>query len=189
MNPMRRICAGVLSVTLLLIAACVALVVTSRTDRAVASVAPIEATSTYDAAAHHLFATQSDGDRPGRESGTAIRRDSKSAGGFSAAQQVFVAAETGEGAAVDVGHAGIHQFPGATAGKSQFFDDENLGGFFNTDGFSGVLQKNGNTRFVMRGSQDVGVDRTTGLPTNVYTFIRKPDGSVLTMFPGTSPKS
>lgn len=41
----------------------------------------------------------------------------------------------------------------------------------------------------MRGANDVGVDRTTGLPTDVYTVIRKPDGSVLTMFPGTSPKS
>lgn len=100
-----------------------------------------------------------------------------------------VAAETGDGAAVDVGHAGIHQFPGVTAGKSQFFDGENLGGLSNTDGAAGVLQKNGNTRFVMRGSQDVGVDRTTGLPTNAYTVIRKPDGSVLTMFPGTSPMS
>jgi hypothetical protein len=42
---------------------------------------------------------------------------------------------------------------------------------------------------IVHWSHDVGVDRTTGLPTNVYTVIRKPDGSVLTMFPGTSPKS
>jgi hypothetical protein len=51
----------------------------------------------------------------------------------------LVAAETGEGAAVDVGHAGIHQFPGVTAGKSQFFDSEHLGGLSNTDGVAGVL--------------------------------------------------
>lgn len=50
----------------------------------------------------------------------------------------------------------------------------------------GFLQKNGNTRYVMRGPGDVGVDAKTGLPTNIYTVIRKPDGSVLTMFPGTS---
>jgi hypothetical protein len=104
----------------------------------------------------------------------------------------FKAAETGEAAAgevADVGHAGIHQFPGVQAGKSQFFDGENLGNLSNTDAVTGVLQKNGNTRFVMRGANDVGVDRTTGLPTNIYTVIRKPDGSVLTMFPGTSPMS
>jgi len=90
---------------------------------------------------------------------------------------------------VEVGHAGIHQFPGVTAGKSQFFDGEELGSLSNTDGVSGVLQNNGNTRYVLRSSQGVGAGRTTGLPTNIYTVIRKPDGSVLTMFPGTSPKS
>ncbi len=91
--------------------------------------------------------------------------------------------------AVDVGHAGIHQFPGIKPGKSQFYDGEDLGRLSNTDGIPGVLQKNGNTRYVMRGTQDVGVDRTTALPTDVYTVIRKPDASVLTMFPGTSPRS
>jgi hypothetical protein len=99
------------------------------------------------------------------------------------------AAESAEGAVVDVGHAGIHQFPRATAGKSQFFDGANLGQLSNTDGLTGVVQQNGNIRYVLRGPADVGVDRTTGLPTDIYTVIRKPDGSVLTMFPGTSPKS
>jgi hypothetical protein len=47
----------------------------------------------YDAAAQHPSATQSDSDRSGSESGTAIRGDSSSAAGFSAAQPVFVAAE------------------------------------------------------------------------------------------------
>jgi hypothetical protein len=97
--------------------------------------------------------------------------------------------ETTTGEAVDVGHAGIHQFPGVAAGRSQFFDGEDLGRLSNTDGVSGVLQKNGNTRYVMHSWRQVGIDRTTGLPTNVYTVIRKPGGSVLTMFPGTSPKS
>lgn len=49
-----------------------------------------------------------------------------------------------------------------------------------------IVQKNGNFRYVLRGAGDVGVDRTTGLPTDVYTVIGKPDGSVLTMFPGTT---
>ncbi len=99
------------------------------------------------------------------------------------------AAEGADAAAVDVGHAGIHQFPGITAGKSQFFDGANLGQLSNTDGLTGVVQQNGNLRYVLRGAGDVGVDRTTGLPTDIYTVIRKPDGSVLTMFPGASPKS
>lgn len=100
-----------------------------------------------------------------------------------------VAAEGADAAAVDVGHAGIHQFPGVTAGKSQFFDGADLGGLSSTGDLAGVAQKNGNIRYVLRGSGDVGVDRTTGLPTDIYTVIRKPDGSVLTIFPGTSPMS
>jgi hypothetical protein len=99
------------------------------------------------------------------------------------------AGDAGDGSATDLGHAGIHQSPGVTAGKSQFFDGEDLSVLSNTNGSIGVLQKNGNTRFVLHWSHDIGVDRTTGLPTNVYTVVRKPDGSVLTMFPGTSPKS
>ena len=87
------------------------------------------------------------------------------------------------------GQAGTLDCRGVTAGKSQFFDGEDLGQLADTNGVNGVLQKNGNTRYVMRAPQDVGVDRTTGLPTDVYTVIRKPDGSVLTMFPGTSPRS
>lgn len=98
-------------------------------------------------------------------------------------------ARTGESLAADIGHAGIHQFPGTKIGKSQFFDAEDLSRLSNTEGVAGVLQKNGNTRFVMHTTGAVGVDRTTGLPTDVYTVIRKPDGSTLTMFPGTSPKS
>lgn len=99
------------------------------------------------------------------------------------------AAERADAAAVDVGHAGIHQFPGIAASKSQFFDGADLGGLSNTGDLPGVVKKNGNIRYVLRGSGDVGVDRTTGLPTDIYTVIRKPDGSVLTMFPGTSPVS
>lgn len=105
-----------------------------------------------------------------------------------ALERVRVAAKNGDEVA-DVGHAGIHQFPGIKSGKSQFFDAEDLGKLSDTSSLSGTLQKNGNTRYVLKRGSDVGVDRTSGLPTNVYTVIRKPDGSVLTMFPGTSPKS
>lgn len=97
--------------------------------------------------------------------------------------------EESESVAADIGHAGIHQFPGVIGRKSQFFDGMDLSKLSDTSDAAGVLQKNGNTRFVMRGSGNVGVDRTTGLPTDTYTVIRKPDDSVLTMFPGTSPKS
>ncbi len=99
-----------------------------------------------------------------------------------------VAAEDGT-AAADIGHAGIHQFPDVLAGKSQFFDNVDLGQLSDTTGLDGTLQANGNTRFVLHAPEDIGVDRTTGLPTNIYTVIRGPDGNVITMFPGTSPKS
>ena len=108
---------------------------------------------------------------------------------FADGEGELAAAKDAETAAVDVGHAGIHQFPGITAGKSQFFDGVNLGRLSDTGDLAGVAQKNGNIRYLLRGQGEVGVDRTTGLPTDIYTIIRKPDGSVLTMFPGTSPMS
>jgi uncharacterized protein RhaS with RHS repeats len=97
--------------------------------------------------------------------------------------------DAGESAGADTGHAGIHQYPGIEASKSQFFDGENLSGLSDTSGAEGALQNNGNTRFVMHTNGAVGVDRTTGLPTDTYTVIRGPDGRVITMFPGTSPRS
>ena len=90
----------------------------------------------------------------------------------------------------DIGHAGLrHQFPNTLKGKSQFYDNVDLGGLASrTKGMDGFLQTNGNTRYVLRNPGGVGVDRTTGLQTDVFTVIRRPDGSVVTMFPGTSPK-
>ena len=90
----------------------------------------------------------------------------------------------------DIGHAGLrHQFPNTLKGKSQFYDNVDLGGLASrTKGMDGFLRTNGNTRYVLRNPGGVGVDRTTGLPTDVFTVIRRPDGSVVTMFPGTSPK-
>lgn len=92
--------------------------------------------------------------------------------------------------AADIGHAGLrHQFPNTLRGKSQFFDGVDLSGLASrTKGVRGLLQSNGNTRYVFRNPDAVGVDRTTGLPTHVFTVIRGADGSVVTMFPGTSPK-
>ena len=89
----------------------------------------------------------------------------------------------------DIGHADVHQYPGIQTGKSQFFDGENLSALSDTSGTQGTLQGNGNTRFVMRSSGPVGVDRTSGLPTDTYTVIRGPDGRVITIYPGTSPRS
>ncbi|WP_109508517.1 putative T7SS-secreted protein [Nocardioides speluncae] len=84
------------------------------------------------------------------------------------------------------GHSERHQFPGTWAGKSQFFDAVDLRALSDTDGVVGFVQKNGNTRYLMHASSDIGVDQVTGLPTDVYTVIVKPDGEVLTMFPGSS---
>jgi hypothetical protein len=99
------------------------------------------------------------------------------------------AAEGGEAASPDIGHAGIHQFPGTEAGRSQFFDNVSLPELSDTSGDQGTLQTNGRIRYVLHAPQDIGVDRTTGLPTNIYTVIRGSDGNVVTMFPGTSPRS
>jgi len=98
-------------------------------------------------------------------------------------------ADVADGAASDIGHADIHQFPGIEASKSQFFDNVNLGDLSDTSGTPGTLQANGNTRFVLHAPEDIGIDRTTGLPTNLYTVIRGSDGNVVTIFPGTSPRS
>jgi RHS repeat-associated protein len=87
----------------------------------------------------------------------------------------------------DIGHADIHQFPGIQAGKSQFFDQVDLSELSDTSGVRGILQSNGNMRHALSRAEDIGVDRTTGLPTNIYTVIRAASGKVVTMFPGTSP--
>lgn len=108
---------------------------------------------------------------------------------LSALTRSDVAAKSADEVA-DIGHAGLrHQFPNTLKGKSQFYDNVDLGGLASrTKGMDGFLQANGNTRYVLRNPGGVGVDRTTGLPTDVFTAIRRPDGSVVTMFPGTSPK-
>jgi RHS repeat-associated protein len=99
------------------------------------------------------------------------------------------AEEASEEIATDVGHAGIHQYPGIEAGKSQFYDNVNLGDLSDTNGLQGTVQSNGNVRYVLQAPEDIGVDRSTGLPTSLYTVIRGPAGNVITMFPGTSPLS
>ena len=139
--------------------------------------------------AHLESITAAPTNRDRRPSATMSGDSPRAMGHCVAAEAGTAAAEGADAAAVDVGHAGIHQFPGITAGKSQFFDGADLGELSNTGDLAGYVQKNGNIRYVLRGSGDVGVDRTTGLPTDIYTVIRKPDGSVLTMFPGTSPMS
>ena len=170
------------------------MVAVGHSSAARAEIAVPMVTTSTPAQAHDLQVTA----QPPQEQASLGRPDAGTpALGDLAVQRRFVAqirsagfaAEGADAAAVDVGHAGIHQFPGITAGKSQFFDGADLGQLSNTDGLTGVVQQNGNLRYVLRGAGDIGVDRTTGLPTDIYTVIRKPDGSVFTMFPGTSPKS
>jgi hypothetical protein len=98
-----------------------------------------------------------------------------------------VAAKNAGGVA-DIGHAGVrHQFPTTFPKRSQFYDDIDLGSLSSrTKGLDGIVQQNGNTRYVLRNPGGVGVDRATGLPTDVFTVIRGKDGSVVTMFPGTT---
>jgi len=88
-----------------------------------------------------------------------------------------------------VGHAAGHAAPWAVRSKSQFFDGVDLDGLSDTTHVTGYLQDNGNTRYLTRAPHEVGVDRTTGVATCTYTVIRRPDGTVLTMFPGASPRS
>ncbi|MEO9238631.1 MAG: hypothetical protein ABI418_11125, partial [Jatrophihabitantaceae bacterium] len=87
-----------------------------------------------------------------------------------------------------VGH-GDHQFPSVRPQASQFFDQVDLDGLTDTVGMTGYKQPNGNYRYVKQALSDVGVDATTGLPTGMYTVIRRgPQGAVVTLYPGTSAK-
>jgi hypothetical protein len=92
---------------------------------------------------------------------------------------------TGPGQA-NIGHAARHQYPEVGRKKSQFFDGINLEELANTEGRIGVMQENGRVRFEMTAKSDVGVDISTGLPTNRYTVIKETDGVTITMYPGLS---
>ena len=107
-------------------------------------------------------------------------------GGMKRDQAAMTGWESVQGDLSKVGHSGRHQAPGVEIGKSQFFDGVDIELLSDTSRAQGFVQKNGNTRYLMGAYDDVGVDRVTGLPTSVYTVITRPDGSTLTLFPGTS---
>ena len=69
---------------------------------------------------------------------------------------------------------------------STFWDGTDLAQLADTSGAIGLRQANGNIQYVMSRGPSVGVDFQTGLPTNVFTVIRKPGGDLVTIFPGTS---
>ena len=69
---------------------------------------------------------------------------------------------------------------------STFWDGTDLAQLADTSGAIGLRQANGNIQYVMSRDASVGVDFQTGLPTNVYTVIRKPSGDLVTIFPGTT---
>lgn len=87
------------------------------------------------------------------------------------------------------GHVERHMAPWALDQRSQFFDGVNIEMLSDTTRATGYVQANGNTRYLMRAQSEVGVDRATGLPTDSYTVVRRPDGTGVTMFPGSSVKS
>lgn len=88
-------------------------------------------------------------------------------------------------------HAAERHLPGGVKNihASTFWDGTTtaaLARMADTTGRTGLRQGNGNYRYVMRGADSVGVDQHTGLPTDIYTVIRRPNGELVTMFPGTS---
>lgn len=87
------------------------------------------------------------------------------------------------------GHVERHMAPWALDHRSQFFDGVDVEMLSDTTRATGYIQGNGNTRYLMRAQSEIGVDRETGLPTDIYTVIRRPDGTGVTMFPGSSVKS
>lgn len=83
--------------------------------------------TTYNASVQHSSPVAAPNLCPATTHPSAVEDKSASRVDHACTRAVFVAADTGEaatGEVVDVGHAGIHQFPGIKAGKSQFFDGE-----------------------------------------------------------------
>jgi hypothetical protein len=52
------------------------------------------------------------------------------------------------------------------------------------EGMQGIRQKNGYFVRTVSAEFNIGVDRSTGLATNIYTVISKADGTLVTAFPG-----
>lgn len=73
-----------------------------------------------------------------------------------------------------------------TRGGAGLFDDGvNLSALArSTSGQIGRHQENGNVIYILRNRGIVGIDGSTGLPTNIYTVVRNPYGELVTLYPG-----
>ncbi|MCP4308731.1 MAG: hypothetical protein GY788_28425, partial [bacterium] len=76
-------------------------------------------------------------------------------------------------------------FGGSTTQKSVFFDGEDITALIRqAEGTTPIPQPRGNLAYVVHADDVIGVDIATGLPTDLYTVITKPDGTLVTAFPG-----
>jgi hypothetical protein len=72
-------------------------------------------------------------------------------------------------------------------GRKSQFDSEALArqAIKQADPIPGVQQQNGNWAITFNMGRDIGFDRNTNSRTSIVTVIAKPDGCVITAFPGT----
>jgi hypothetical protein len=72
-----------------------------------------------------------------------------------------------------------------TLGKSIFNAGEDVKGLINAaEGVSPVRQAGGNFERQVDAGRTIGTDHATGAPTSTYTVITKPNGNLVTAFPG-----
>ena len=72
-----------------------------------------------------------------------------------------------------------------SAGKSLFDASENVNTLVSEgESIQPIQQAGGNFERIVQASREIGIDRTTGLATNVYTIITNAAGDLVTMFPG-----
>ncbi len=81
-----------------------------------------------------------------------------------------------------------HMVGGALAalGKKSIFNaGEDVQGLIKAaEGTAPVRQVTGNFERVVDAGRTIGIDRATGAPTSTYTVITKPNGNLVTAFPG-----
>jgi hypothetical protein len=72
------------------------------------------------------------------------------------------------------------------AGKKSIFNaGENIQGLIKAaEGTAPVRQATGNFERVVDAGRPIGIDRATGAPTSTYTVITKPNGDLISAFPG-----
>ncbi len=72
-----------------------------------------------------------------------------------------------------------------SAGKSLFGGSENVEELIKAaETVTPVPAKNGNLQYIVNAGRNIGEDVTTGQPTDTYTVVTKPNGDVVTMYPG-----